>query len=96
MYSFVLGWREEPEQGSDSIKNSTIQETKSVQSYAVTIPRGKSLKITQVAEICGVKKRTVYAWLKEGQLNGLHLPGLGELVEEKNLEQYLKEKRNRS
>jgi transposase len=48
-----------------------------------------------VAKICGVKKRTVTGWLKNGRLNGLDLPGLGQIVEEKELEQYLKEKRNR-
>ena len=96
VYSLILSWRDEREKGSDSIKTSAVQETKSVPSGAVTIPDGKYLTITQVAEICGVKKRTVSAWLKEGRLNGLDLPGLGQIVEEKDLEQYLKEKGNRS
>jgi hypothetical protein len=49
-----------------------------------------------VAEICGVKKRTVSEWLKNGLLNGLDLPGLGQIIEERDLEQYLKEKGNQS
>ena len=49
-----------------------------------------------VAEICGVKEQTVSAWLKKGILYGLDLLGLGQIVEEKDLEQYLIEKQNRS
>ena len=82
--------------GSDSIKTSAVQEMKSVPSGAVTIRHGKYLTIAQVAEISGVKKRTVSEWLKNGRLNGLDLPGVGQIVEEKDLEQYLKEKRSRS
>ncbi len=96
VYSLILSWRDERKKGSDSIETSAVQEAKSVPNNAVNIPDGKYLTITQVAEICGVKKRTVSVWLKEGRLNGLDLPGLGQIVEEKELEQYLKEKRNRS
>jgi len=96
VYSLILSWGDERKKDSDSIKSSAVQETKSVPSGAVTIPDGKYLTITQVAEIYGVKKRTVSAWLKEGRLSGLNLPGLGQIIEEKELEQYLKEKGNQS
>ena len=33
-------------------------------------------------------------WLKKGSLIGLELPGLGTIVEEKELEKYLGEKQN--
>jgi hypothetical protein len=95
-YSLILSWRNEREQSSASIKTSAGRETKSVPSGAVAIPRGKYLTVAQVAEICGVKEKTVSTWLKEGLLMGLNLPGLGQIIEEKQLEQYLAENRNRS
>lgn len=77
VYSLILSWRDEREKRSPSIKASVVQETKSVSNGAVTIPHGKYLTITQVAEICTVKERTVSAWLKKGLLKGLDLPRLG-------------------
>jgi hypothetical protein len=59
VYSFILSWGNEREKGNASIKTSAVPETKSVPSAAVTIPDGKYLTTTQVAEICDVKKRTV-------------------------------------
>ena len=52
--------------------------------------------MAEAAEICDVRKGTVSAWLKKGLLKGLDIPGLGQIVEEKDLEQYLAEHRNRS
>ena len=56
VFSLILSWGDERKKGSHSIKTSTAQETKSVPGGAVSIPHGKYLTITQVAEICGVKK----------------------------------------
>lgn len=98
-YSMILNWEDERcqrEKGSASIKTSNAREPKSVPSSAVTIPHGKYLTIAQVAEICRAKEKTVSAWLKKGLLKGLNLPGLGQIVEEKELEQYLAENQNRS
>lgn len=94
VYSLILSWRDEREKGNASTKASVVQETKSVSNGAVTIPHGKYLTITQVAEICAEKERTISAWLKKGLLKGLDLPGLRQIVEEKELEKYLVEKRN--
>lgn len=60
----ILRWGNEQKKVSDSIETREVQETKSVPSGAVDIPHGKYLTITQVAEICGLKKRTVSSWLK--------------------------------
>jgi hypothetical protein len=42
------------------------------------------------------EKKTVSASLKEGPLNSLDLLGLGQIVEKKDLEQYLKNKESDS
>ena len=96
VYSLILSWRDKREKGNAFVKTSAVQETKSISNGAVTIPQGKYLTITQVAEICAVKERTIYAWLKKGLLKGLDLPGLGKVAEEKELEKYLIEQRNTS
>jgi hypothetical protein len=95
-YSLILSWGDEREKGGPSIKTSSVQETKSVSSHAFTIPNGKYLTIAQVAEICGMREKSVSAWLKKGLLKSLDLPGLGQIVEEKDLEKYLANNRNRS
>ena len=95
VYSLILSWGVEREKSSDTIRAKVIQETKSVSRSAASIPNGKYLTVTQVAEICGVKEKMVSAWVKKGLLQGLDLPGLGQIVEEKDLEKYLAEKRNR-
>jgi len=94
VYSLILSWRNERTKGDNFAKTNVVQEIKSAPT--VTIPYGKYLTIAQVAEICDVKKITVSAWLKKGLLKSLNLPGLGQIVEEKDLEQYLATNRNRS
>jgi transposase-like protein len=96
VYSLILSWRNERKKGSASNKTSIARETKSIPSDAVTIPHGKYLTIARVSEICGVKENTVSVWLKQALLRCLDLPGLGQIVEQKELEQYLAENQNRS
>ena len=96
VYSLILSWGVEREKSSDSIKTKMIQETKSETVSAASIPNGKYLTVTQVAETCGVIEKNVSVWIKKGLLKGIDLPGLGQIVEEKDLEKYLAEKQNRS
>ena len=96
VYSMILGWETERGQSNASIQSKVVQEPKSAPAGAVSIPKGKYLTVSQVAEICGVQGRTVTMWLKKGLLKGLELPGLGKIVEEKDLEKHLEERQNRS
>ncbi len=96
VYALILSWRNEREKGTASINAKVSQEAKSVSNGAIAIPQGKYLTIAQVAEICAVKETTISAWLEKRLLKGLDLPGLGQIVEEKELKKYLKEKRNTS
>ena len=89
VYSLILSWRDKRKKGDANTTTSTIQETKSISSDAVAIPHGKYFTIAQVAEICGVNKKTISEWLKKGILIGLNLPGLGQIIEEKELKRYL-------
>ncbi|GER78820.1 hypothetical protein DIM_09010 [Candidatus Denitrolinea symbiosum] len=65
VYSLILSWRKERKKCDASVKPSAVQETNSAPTSAVTIPHGKYLTIAQVAEICGVKEKTVSVWLKK-------------------------------
>lgn len=93
VYSLILSWAEERKKGSVSNDTKIVQETAAVSRKAVSIPHGKYLTIAQVAQICGVKEKTVSEWLKKGLLNSLDLPGLGKIIEERDLQQYLVERR---
>lgn len=94
VYSLILSWRDERKKGSDSSNANAAQKTKSVSNIAVAIPSGKYLTIAQVAEFCAVKEKTISTWLEQGLLKCFDLPGLGKIVEEKELEKHLIEKRN--
>ncbi len=97
VYSLILSWKDEREKKVVSPEQSEVaEEMNAVPNGAVSIPQGKYLTIAQVAEKCDVKERTVSAWLKNGLMKGLNLPGLGQIVEEKEIEKYLAKKRNRS
>ncbi|MEP7135566.1 MAG: helix-turn-helix domain-containing protein [Chloroflexota bacterium] len=96
VYSLILGWRDERKKGNASVNTGKVQESKTVANDAISIPRGKYLTIAQVAEICSVREKTVSDWLSKGVLKGLELPGLGQIIEEKALDQYLAKKRTRA
>jgi hypothetical protein len=93
VYSLILRWRAGRKKSNASVDTAKGQEAKPVASKAISIPDGKYLTTTQVAEICAVQEKTVAGWLDKGLLKGLELPGLGQIVEEKALEQYLAKKR---
>jgi len=96
VYSLILSWGEERKKKVVSLeRNKVAVERNAVSNGAVAIPRGKYLTIAQVAEKCSVKERTVSVWLKNGLMKGLNLPGLGQIVEEKEIEKYLAKKRNK-
>ena len=92
VYSLILGWGEQQKQNSASVKTQVVQETKPVLSGAIPISHGNYHTIAQVAKICGVGEKTVSMWFTKGILKGLNLPGLGQIIEEKDLEKYLAEK----
>lgn len=93
VYSLILSWSEERKKGNASVDTTKDQEAKPVANRAISIPDGKYLTIAQVAEICAVKEKTVSGWLSQSLLKGLELPGLGQIIEERALEQYLVKKR---
>jgi len=89
-YSLILSWADERKKetvASDSSK--VVPERDAEPKGAVSIPQGKYFTISQVAEICAVKERTVSDWLKKGLVKGITVPGLGQIVEEKEIKRYL-------
>ena len=96
VYSLILSWNEERKKRIAPVDTMELQESKSDTPKAISIPDGKYLTLAQIAEICAVREKTVSGWLSKGLLKGLELPGLGQIIEEKVLKEYLTKKRKRS
>jgi hypothetical protein len=96
VYSLILSWNEERKKKKAPVEAMEIQESKPETPKAISIPDGKYLTPAQVAEICAVREKTVSGWLSKGLLKGLELPGLGQIIEEKALEEYLAKNRKQS
>jgi hypothetical protein len=93
VYSLILSWRRERKAKEGLITPETRQEPKPPVNDGISIPQGKYYTIAHVAEVCGVTVRTVTVWLKKGKLHGVDLPGMGKIIEEKELTQFIKENR---
>ena len=50
------------------------------------------LKVSEVAQICGVRKETVYGWIKDGELAAIHFDRLVR-IDPNDLADFLKRKR---
>ena len=92
-YSLILSWRRERKAKEALITPEIKQGPKPPANNGISIPQGKYYTIAQVAEMCGVTVRTVTVWLKKGKLHGVDLPGMGKIIEEKELTQFIKENR---
>ncbi len=55
----------------------------------VTIPTGKYYTVAQIAEAQGVIIRTVHQWIEKGWLLALQIPGLGYIIEDRALADFL-------
>lgn len=93
VYSLILSWRRERKAKEGLITPEIRREPKPPVNDGISIPQGKYYTIVQVAEVCGVTERTVTIWLKQGKLQGVDLPGMGKIIEEKELTQFIKENR---
>lgn len=52
------------------------------------------IKVTEAAKICGISKRTIYRAIKDGCLKATRPRGYMWLIEEKELQAFLKGERN--
>lgn len=52
----------------------------------------KLMKVSEVAEICGVRKETVYRWIKDGELASIHFDRVVR-IDPSDLADFLKRKR---
>jgi excisionase family DNA binding protein len=59
------------------------------------IPEGNYLTKKQVAEQCGVIHQTVQQWFDKGWLPTIDIPGLGYIVNEADLIEFMKKDRPR-
>lgn len=53
------------------------------------IPRGSYFTVYQAAQICQVTSKQIRAWIRKGELEALHLPGLGIIIEAGKLNEFL-------
>jgi hypothetical protein len=92
-YSLILSWRRERKTTEALITPDIKQDTKPPTPSGISIPEGKYYTIVQVAEMCGVTGRTVTTWVKKEKLHGVDLPGMGLIIEDKELARFMKEYR---
>ncbi|MBN8655651.1 MAG: hypothetical protein J0M11_07940 [Anaerolineae bacterium] len=93
VYSLILSWRRERKAKETLITPEIKPDQKPPSNYGISIPQGKHYTIAQVAEICGVTARTVIAWIKKEKLHGIDLPGMGLIIDDKELARIMKENR---
>lgn len=55
----------------------------------VKIPEGKYYTVAQIAEMEQVIIRTVHQWIEKEWLSALQIPGLGYIIEERALADFL-------
>jgi len=93
VYSLILSWRRERKAKETLITPEIKLDPKPPANNGISIPQGKYYTIAQVAETCGVTARTVTTWVKKEKLHGIDLPGMGLIVEDKELARFMKENR---
>jgi len=92
-YSLILTWRRGKKAKEALITPNEKQDPKLPENNGISIPQGKYYTIAQIAEMCGVTARTVTTWVKKEKLHGIDLPGMGLIVEDKELLRFMKENR---
>lgn len=92
-YSLILSWRRDRKAKEALITPNVKQDPKPPTNNGISIPQGKYYIIAQVAEMCGVTARTVTTWVKKEKLPGIDLPGMGLIIEDKELARFMKENR---
>ena len=93
VYSLILSWRRDRKAKEALIIPNIKQDPKLPVNNGILIPQGKYYTIAQTAEMCGVTARTVTSWVKKQKLHGIDLPGMGLIVEDKELTRFMKENR---
>jgi len=93
VYSLILSWRWERKAKETLITPEIKLDPKPPANNGISIPQGKYYTIAQVAEMCGVTARTVTAWVKKEKLHGIDIPGMGLIVDDKELARLMKENR---
>ena len=93
VYSLILSWRRERNAKETLITPEIKLDPKPAANNGISIPQGKYYTIAQVAEMFGVTARTVTAWVKKEKLHGIDLPGMGLIVDDKELARFMKENR---
>ena len=94
VYSLILSWRRERNAKETLITPEIKLDPKPPANNSISIPQGKYYTIAQVAEMCGVTARTVTAWVKKEKLHGIDLPGMGLIVDDKELARFMKKTGN--
>lgn len=93
VYSLILSWRRERKAKEALITPDIKQDPNPPVINGILIPQGRYYTIAQIAEMCGVTSRTVTTWVKNEKLHGIDLPGMGLIVDDKELARFMKKDR---
>lgn len=58
----------------------------------ISIPRGSYFTVYQAAQICNATSKQVRAWIRNGKLEALNLPGLGIIIETEKLNEFISQR----
>ena len=58
----------------------------------ISIPRGSYFTVYQAAQICNATSKQVRAWIRNGKLEVLNLPGLGIIIETEKLYEFISQR----
>ena len=73
----------------ESKKSNKLIETTKPNIRPVSIPRGNYFTVHQAAQICHATSKQIRAWIRKGELEAFDLPGLGLIIEAKELNEFL-------
>lgn len=78
-------------------KGTTEQiENKEPKVIPTSIPRGYFFTIYQAAQVCHTTSKQIRAWIRNGKLEALNLPGLGIIIEAGTLNEFLDRRNSES
>ena len=72
--------------------NREVIENRKPKVIPTSIPRGSYFTVYQAAQICNATSKQVRAWIRNGKLEALSLPGLGIIIEAGKLNEFLSQR----
>lgn len=80
--------------GKGKVERRELLKGKEPKIIPTSISNGSYFTVYQAAQICDVTPKQIKAWIRKGNLEAFDLPGLGIIIEAKELNEFLREIRS--